>query len=90
VSSNVSQSYPYRSETEAERASTVTGLAAKREGLLEKLASESSPLDGHDRWWVWKCPSKGCSGFLHVAGYARERHGLYVVCDGTCARTFLR
>lgn len=90
MSSNVSQSYPYRSETEAERAATVAGLAKSREGLVEKLAAEASPLDAHDRWWVWKCPSKGCAGFLHVAGYARERHGLFVVCDGTCARTFLR
>jgi hypothetical protein len=39
---------------------------------------------------VWKCPTKGCPGLLHVAGYALEKHALFVVCDGTCAKTFLR
>ncbi len=23
-------------------------------------------------------------------GYALEKHAVYVVCDGTCAKTFLR
>ena len=90
MSSNVSQSYPYASEPERDRAAAVAALVAAREGLAETLAAESSPLDDGDRWWVWKCPTKGCAGLLHVAGYALERHGLYVVCDGSCAKTFLR
>ena len=24
----------------------------------------------NDRWWVWKCPTPGCPGLLHAAGYA--------------------
>ena len=32
----------------------------------------------------------GCPGLLHVAGYALDKHALFVVCDGTCAKTFLR
>jgi hypothetical protein len=90
VTSNVSQNYPYTSETEAERAKAIAALVAAREDLGPKLAAESVPVDDNDRWWVWKCPTKGCPGLLHVAGYAFERHALYVVCDGTCARTFLR
>lgn len=90
MTSNVSQSYPYTSETERERAATIANLVAARDGLSDKLAAESTPLDENDRWWVWKCPTKGCAGLLHVAGYAAERHALYVVCDGTCAKTFLR
>jgi hypothetical protein len=90
VTSNVAQNYPYTSETEAERATTITRLVAEREGLPEKLAAETTPLDANDRWWVWKCPTKDCPGLLHVAGYAIEKHALYVVCDGTCGKTFLR
>jgi len=56
----------------------------------EKLATESTPLDDNDRWWVWKCPTKGDPGLLHVAGYSREKHALVVVCDGTCGKTYLR
>ena len=90
MTSNVSQNYPYSSETEADRAATVAGLVAEREGLAGTLAAESTPLDRNERWWIWKCPTKGCPGFLHAAGYAIEKHAVYVVCDGTCAKTFLR
>lgn len=90
MTSNVSQSYPYTSESEAERAARVAALVEAREDLAGKLASETSPLDANDRWWVWKCPTRGCRGLLHVAGYAFEKHALYVVCDGECAKTFLR
>ena len=58
--------------------------------LAGKLASETTPLDDNERWWVWKCPTKGCPGLLHAAGYALEKHAVYVVCDGTCGKTFLR
>jgi hypothetical protein len=90
VTSNVAQSYPYTSETEAERAAAIAGVLASHEDLPATLASATSPLDPHDRWWVWKCPTTGCPGLLHVAGYAAEKHALYVVCDGTCGKTFLR
>ena len=90
MSSNVGQNYPYTSETEAEREATIARLLAEREGLAATLAVESTPLDANERWWVWKCPTKGCPGLLHAAGYAAEKHAVYVVCDGTCAKTFLR
>ncbi len=90
MTSNVSQSYPYTSETEKQRADALASLLAAREDLPGKLATEATPLDDHDRWWVWKCPTKGCAGLLHAAGYAAEKHAVYVVCDGTCAKTFLR
>jgi hypothetical protein len=90
VTSNVGQNYPYSSETEAERAAKVAALVEAREGLADKLTAETTPLDANERWWIWKCPTTGCPGFLHAAGYALEKHAVYVVCDGTCAKTFLR
>ena len=90
MSSNVGQNYPYTSETEAERARTIESLIGAREGLSATIAAETTPLDANDRWWVWKCPTKGCAGLLHAAGYALEKHAVFVVCDGTCAKTFLR
>ncbi|MBF8290915.1 MAG: hypothetical protein HW391_1883 [Chloroflexi bacterium] len=90
MTSNVGQSYPYTSEPEAERATVVAGLVAAREGLAALLAAETTPLDAHDRWWVWKCPTSGCAGLLHATGYARDLHALHVVCDGSCAKMFLR
>jgi len=90
VTSNVAQNYPYTSETEAERAARVEAVLAARPELREKVPAETTPLDANERWWVWKCPTKGCNGLLHVAGYARDLHALYVVCDGTCGQTFLR
>ena len=90
VTSNVGQNYPYTSEPEADRAAAVARLVGEREGLAATLAAESTPLDENERWWVWKCPTKGCPGLLHAAGYAAEKHAVYVVCDGTCAKTFLR
>jgi hypothetical protein len=90
VTSNVGQSYPYTSESEGERAARIAALVTARDGLAAKLAAETSPPDANDRWWVWKCPTKECPGLLHVAGYAHDLHAVYVVCDGTCAKTFLR
>ena len=90
MTSNIAQNYPYTSETEAERAAKIASLVAARKDLAAKLAAETTPLDPHERWWVWKCPTKGCPGLLHVAGYAAEKHAVYVVCDGTCGKTFLR
>ena len=90
MTSNVGQNYPYTSETGAERAARVGALVAAREGLADTLKAETTPLDGQDRWWVWKCPTAGCPGLLHAAGYALDKHALFVICDGTCAKTFLR
>jgi hypothetical protein len=90
MTSNVGQSYPYSSETETDRAARIATLVEDRDGLKDKLAAETTPLDEKDRWWTWKCPTKGCNGILHAAGYARDLHAVYVVCDGTCGQTFLR
>ena len=90
MTSNVGQNYPYSSETEAERASAIAALVGAREGLAATLAAEATPLDERERWWTWKCPTAGCPGILHAAGYAMDLHAVYVVCDGTCAKTFLR
>ena len=90
MSSNIGQNYPYTSEKETERAAVIARLVGEREGLADKLAAETTPVDENDRWWVWKCPTKGCPGLLHVAGYAHDLHAVYVVCDGTCGKTFLR
>jgi hypothetical protein len=97
VSSNVSQSYPYSSESEEQRAAAVSKATADFEGLAERIRSESLPLGdaapadhgAPPSWWIWVCPKGDASGRLHVAGYARERHALYTVCD-TCGATFLR
>ncbi len=90
MTSNVGQNYPYSSEAEADRASAVAAALAAHDGLAEKVTAETTPLDDNDRWWVWKCPTPGCPGLLHAAGYAHDLHAVYVVCDGTCGKTFLR
>jgi hypothetical protein len=91
VTSNVAQNYPYMSESEVERAAVIARLVAERPELGATIEAETTPLDGEDdRHWVWKCPTTGCPGLLHVAGYAKDLHALYVVCDGTCHKTFLR
>jgi len=96
VSSNVSQSYPYSNETEEERAPAVARAFGEFEGLEDKVGADSMPLGEAEpgengapvRWWTWVCP-KCVDGRLHVAGYARDTHGLYAICDG-CGSTFLR
>jgi hypothetical protein len=90
MTSNVGQNYPYTSETEAERAATIERLVASRDGLADTIKAQTSPVDVNERWWVWKCPTSGCKGLLHIAGYAHDSHAVYVVCDGTCGKTFLR
>jgi hypothetical protein len=90
VTSNVGQNYPYSSETESDRAARVAAAVEAHAGLGDKLKAETTPLDERERWWTWKCPSTGCAGFLHAAGYAHDLHAVYVVCDGTCGKTFLR
>ena len=90
MTSNVGQNYPYSSETESERAARVATLLEEKDGLKDKVSSETTPLDERERWWTWKCPTAGCKGILHAAGYARDLHAVYVVCDGECGKTFLR
>ena len=97
MSSNISQSYPYGSESEAERAAAVARAMERFEGLADRVAAETTPLGevgpadngAPARWWVWVCPKGDASGRLHVAGYARDRHALFTVCD-TCGATYLR
>lgn len=90
MTSNVGQNYPYSSQTEAARAADIEALLEQRPELKDKLAAETTPLDERERWWTWKCPTPACPGILHAAGYAKDLHALYVVCDGTCGKTFLR
>ena len=91
MTSNVGQNYPYTSEAEADRAAVIARLEAAHVDLGKTIAAETTPLDPEDeRHWVWKCPTHGCNGLLHAAGFAKDLHAIYVVCDGTCARTFLR
>jgi hypothetical protein len=75
----------------------VAGALGRFDGLYDKVAAETTPLgpvmpEDHGappRWWIWVCPLHDYTGRLHVAGYARERHALYTVCD-TCGTTYLR
>ena len=90
MTSNVAQNYPYTSESEADRAAAIDRLVSERDGLAATIESGSTPLDGQDRWWVYKCPTRGCAGLLHAAGYAADKHAVFVVCDGTCGKTYLR
>ena len=90
MTSNVGQNYPYTSETESQRATVIGSLLAARKDLAGTLSAQTSPLDAGERWWVYKCPTPGCPGLLHAAGYAADKHAVFVVCDGTCAKTFLR
>ena len=96
MSSNVSQNYPYSSESDEQRDAAIKAAFEASEGLADRVASESKPLGevapaengAPVKWWTWVCP--GCiEGRLHVAGYLFDRHGLYVVCDG-CGSTFAR
>jgi len=96
VSSNVSQTYPYSSEDDESRAAAVSAAFETHEGLAAKIEAEASPLGPSDvgengapmKWWTWVCPA--CiEGRLHVAGFLRDRHGLYTVCD-RCGSTFSR
>ena len=55
--SNVAQSYPYKRESEAERAAAIALTLAAREGLAERLAAEALPYDNaaEDEAWAWRC-----------------------------------
>ena len=96
MSSNISQSYPYSSESEADRAAAVAAAFAANEGLEDRVTAETTPLGevtaadhgAPAAWWIWVC--QACiEGRLHVAGYACDRHALYTVCDH-CGSAFTR
>ena len=89
MSSNVGQNYPYTSEIEADRATAVAAVIEAHPELAGTIATEATPLDANDRWWVWKCPTPACAGLLHAAGFARSAHAVYSLCD-TCGKTYLR
>jgi hypothetical protein len=97
MSSNISQNYPYSSETELARRASIAEILPRFDGLTARVKAESSPIDSPEfsdvgaptRWWIWVCPKGDFDGRLHVAGYARERHALYTVCD-THGDTYLR
>lgn len=99
MSSNISQNYPAGSETEPQRAAAIAKALAANEALQGTLAAETTPLGevqpadhgAPARWWIWVCPNAKdeARGRLHVAGYARDKHALFTVCD-TCGKTFLR
>lgn len=96
MTSNVAQSYPYTTETEAERTAALEQATARFDGLAQKIEAESEPMGPTEpdepgrpnRTWVFVCP-KHVSARLHVAGYSRERHALYVFCDEG-GETYLR
>ena len=91
MTSNVGQNYPYTSETEADRAARVASLVAEREGLADKLKAETTPLDAERPLVGLEVPDHGLRRASSTPpGYAAEKHAVYVVCDGTCAKTFLR
>lgn len=97
LSSNISQNYPYASETEVARRAVVADILSRFDGLAAKVQAETTPLDAEEltdvgaqtRWWIWICPKDDFAGRLHVAGYAIEKHALYTVCD-THGDTYLR
>ena len=89
LSSNISQSYPCGSETEPQRAAAVEKALTAFDGLRDRVAAETATLGdvgpadhgAPARWWIWVCPKDDFSGRLHVAGYARDKHALFTVCD---------
>ena len=62
VTSNVSQNYPYTSETEADRAAASRRLVAEREDLAGKLAAEATPLDAQRALVGLEVPDEGLPG----------------------------
>src|SRR6478672_2824669 len=45
MSTNVSQNYPYSSETESDRRAAVAEIVPRFDGLAAKIDAESTPLD---------------------------------------------
>ena len=90
MTSNVGQSYPYTSESEAERAARDRGAGGRARGPRGDARCRDHPARRERPLVGLEVPDAGCPGLLHAAGYARDLHAVFVVCDGTCAKTFLR
>ena len=91
VTSNVSQNYPYTSETEAERAAGIAaargraraGWRARWRPRRRRSATTSAGGSGSAR-------RRAARGSSTPPATPLEKHAVFVVCDGTCAKTFLR
>ena len=90
MTSNVGQSYPYSSETEADRAEAVARLRRGARGSRRQARRRDDAARRARALVGLEVPDDGLPGLLHAAGYARDLHAVYVVCDGTCGKTFLR
>jgi hypothetical protein len=74
----------------------IATLTDKYAALGDTIKAESQPLPDlgradpgqPHRSWVFVCPQH-VTGRLHVAGYAREKHALFTVCDEG-GETYLR
>ena len=97
MTSNVAQSYPYTTRPRPSAAAIVArAIGQVRQASRTRSPPRAEPLpdQGPDepgrphRSWVFVCP-KHVIGRLHVAGFARERHALFTVCDEG-GETYLR
>ena len=88
---NVAQSYPYRAESEAERAAAVAAALVAHPDAADRLDAASLPYAAaaDERAWSWRCRTAGCLGILHTAGYARDRRAIVALCDA-CGLVALR
>ena len=91
MTSNVSQNYPYTSETEADRAGR-DRLARRGAGRPGRHARRRDHAARRQRALVGlEVPDDGLRRASSTPPATRiEKHAVYVVCDGTCAKTFLR
>jgi hypothetical protein len=91
MTSNVAQSYPYRAESEAERAAAIVATLLAYPDATDRLNAASLPYAAaaDETAWSWRCRTSGCPGVLHTAGYARDKHAIVALCDG-CGLVALR
>ena len=91
MTSNVGQNYPYSSETEAERAVRIAALVdGPRRAHGQARRGDDAARRATIAGGSGSARRRAAAGILHAAGYAHDLHAVYVVCDGTCAKTFLR
>ena len=91
VTSNVGQNYPYTSETEADRA-PARRLARRGARGPGRQAQGRDHAARHQRALVGlEVPHRRAARASCTPRATRiEKHAVFVVCDGTCAKTFLR
>ena len=92
MTSNVGQNYPYTSETEVDRGGgdRAPGLGA-REGLAATISTDApTPLDEKRALVGLEMPDVGLPGSPPCRRLFGEKHAVFVVCDGTCGKTYLR